>query len=254
MESFQELKINKFDKTVLQRLSRLTKSFIHKLDGGAYHQVCIREELARSLQFYINHRPTFINIPESLYGYGFIPFFEVIHWNEDVSGQAANVKVDAFTADVLKALSHNASLEGNYLTIDNCDFGSITECDLLGNYALGAFLAYLAELYRAQCGTVEICSGTFERFIDRGDCIIVRLYLVNSRSDDFFIQSCMSDGNIQLKSFRSFDFLFINGTVQVTESTSTKNLNRFSCREGNFFDKHVEERDELDVNCFDVDR
>lgn len=233
-KDLEQSKIDKFEKVLLQRIARLTKSHISEEDGIGLVACSLRYMLTGSCNYWTKQVPNCLSEYSTLASMDTFPLTEVMYWSEDVKGELANIRLDAevsefidsecsYFEDTLQRIVNETFLEGCHLTIDGIDFGELDNTKLKSQLLLGMFLTYILDKFHSS----EIKSEDYHRFIDQSDCIALRLNLF--KYSDLLSHFMYSKAE-EIEPSVYFDFVFRNGMKKpiVCDGGSSRKIDRHS--------------------------
>lgn len=187
---YVDVEMRKYEKTLLQRLTRLSKSSIYDSgydDSDGYGLRFLMSEGIKSIKLL----ELGISDVEGCSSDSVIitPLSRIVRWDEDINPGRAKIRLNSGDADALEGLSRNLSLEGCHLTIDDKAIGRMDQPTIYANIAIGVFLTYLLMLFACEeTMHLKLIAQDCKRILKPGDEIVVELFLVRQSE-----QTCLSN-------------------------------------------------------------
>lgn len=171
---------DKPNKTVLQRIARLSKSFL-QCEDVEYGQYSLRELISHANDDYWESQKPLLQSGHSLPEDRIVPIGTVISWSEEIDSSVVSIQLDDEVFHDLSVIQAVMPLEGHHLTINGeRKFSNLDQPTKFGTIALGLVLTHIILVSKYDGNLFRVYSDNIQRFINPGEDIVTCVYLIDT--------------------------------------------------------------------------
>jgi hypothetical protein len=178
-EHVSKVEISKLEKTLINRVSQLTKPAL-------FDVVVSEDELQYSVRALMNLAADDYSFVRSYYQqengvsyHTLVPFVEIIGWDEEISDGVVKMKLDESTIRHIESIISETQLVGRHLTIDGVfRLPLVDQAKTFGSVALGVLISLIVRACQNDEEYLHFASAYVKKVFRNRRPLILKLYYV----------------------------------------------------------------------------
>jgi hypothetical protein len=178
-EHVSKVEISKLEKTLINRVSQLTKPTLFDVvvseDELQYSVRALMKLASDDYSFVSSYYQQVSRVPY----HTLVPFVEIIGWDEDVSDGVVKMKLDESTIHQIESIISETQLVGRHLTIDGVfKLPLVDQAKTFGSVALGILLSLIVRACQDDEEYLYFASAYVRKVFSNRKPLILKLYYV----------------------------------------------------------------------------